>query len=138
MNIFKKLFKKKNRLGEIAAFDKNQDDTNQTPQEKFASLNSDQRLGVIMALGDTGRSEYFDLLKFSIQTDPDINVRFAALKRIHYFKEHPDLVPFLNSLSEYNEHSYLEPYLSMALSRVGIISQEEFQNRINNSKEKTR
>lgn len=132
MNLFKKLFGKKNKLNESKRFEKNQNETNLTPEEKFASLNSDERLEAIMSLGDTGQNKYFDLLKFSIQSDPDIDVRFAALKRIHLFKEHPDLIPFLKSLSEDDKQPNLEPYLSMALSRVGIISQEEFNQRINN------
>jgi hypothetical protein len=137
MNLFKKLFRKKNKLGESTQVDKNQTDTNLTPEEKFASLSSDERLGAIMSLGDTGQSKFIDLLKFSIQSDPDIDVRFAALKRIHLFKENADLIPFLKSLSEDDKQPNLEPYLSMALSRVGVISQEEFQNRINNSAAET-
>lgn len=138
MNLFNKLFGKKNKLEESNRFDKNQDDTNLTPEEKFASLSSDERLGAIMSLGDTGQNKFFDLLKFSIQSDPDIDVRFAALKRIHLFKEHPDLIPFLKSLSEDNKQPNLEPYLSMALSRVGIIPQNEFNQRINNSPTETK
>jgi len=137
MNLFKILFGKKKKLEESKRFDKNQNDTNLTPEEKFASLSSDERLGAIMSLGDTGQNKFFDLLKFSIQFDQDIDVRFAALKRIHLFKEHPDSIPFLKSLSENNKQPNLEPYLSMALSRVGIISQEELQNRINNSTAET-
>lgn len=133
MNLFKKLFGNKNKVDESTRFDKNQIDTNLTPEEKFASLNSDERLRAIMSLGDTGQNKFFDLLKFSIQSDPDIDVRFAALKRIHLFKEYPGLIPFLKSLSEDDKQPNLEPYLSMALSRVGIISQEDFNKRINNS-----
>lgn len=137
MNLFKRLFGKKNKLDESTGFNNNQTSTNLTPEEKFSSLSSDERLGAIMSLGDTGQNKYFGLLKFSIQSDPDIDIRFAALKRIHLFKEHPDLIPFLKSLSDYEKQSNLEPYLSMALSRVGIISQEEFEQRINDSATKT-
>jgi hypothetical protein len=132
MSLFKKVFRIKNNLVESNRGDKNQTDTNLTSEEKFASLSLDQRLGAIMSLGDTGQSKFFDLLKFSIQSDPDIDVRFAALKRIHLFKENTDLIPFLKSLNEDGRKSSLEPYLSMALSRVGIISQEELEQRINN------
>lgn len=131
MNLFKKLFTKKNQFDQNIRLEEKQDDSIQTPEVKFASLSSDERLGGIMSLGDTGQNKFFDLLKFSIQSDTDINVRFAALKRIHLFKEHPDLVPFLKSISEDDKFPNLEPYLSMALSRVEIISQEELQQRIN-------
>jgi len=137
MNLFKILFGKRNHLGQNIRLEKNQDDATQTPEEKFASLSSDERLGAIMSLGDTGQNKFFDLLKFSILSDPDIDIRFAALKRIHLFKEHPDLIPFLKSLNEQIKYPKLEPYLSMALSRVGIISQEELHQRINNSKTET-
>jgi hypothetical protein len=132
MNLFNKLLRKKNKLEESILVKKNQTNADLTFEEKFASLSSDERLEAIMSLGDTGQSKFFDLLKFSIQSDPDIDVRFAALKRIHLFKENADLIPFLNSLREDKRNSNLEPYLSMALSHAGIISQAEFEQRINN------
>jgi hypothetical protein len=132
MNFFKKLFAKKQNITDVKLLD-----INQTAEVKFASLNPDERLGAIISFGDTGQSKYFDLLKFSIKSDPDINIRFAALKRIHLFKEHPDLIPFLNSLCKLDQQSNLEPYLSMALKRLGIISQVEFDQRINNSAKET-
>jgi hypothetical protein len=131
MNLFKKLFGKRIQLEQDIQLEKNQEAIPLTPESKFSLLSSDDRLGAIMSLGDTGQNKYFALLKFSIQSDPDIDVRFAALKRIHLFKEHPYLIPFLQSLNSHDEHRNLEPYLSMALSRVGIISQKEFQHRIN-------
>jgi hypothetical protein len=131
MSLFKKLFGKKNQSERSQNLYINQDSLRQTPEDKFASLSSDERLGAIMSLGDTGQNKYFDLLKFSIQSDPDIDIRFAALKRIHLFKEHPDLIPFLQTFNGYVKSPGLEPYLSMALSRVGIITQEELQRRIN-------
>jgi len=136
MNLIKKLFGKKKNLDDSKRFDNNQSDANLSAEE-FASMSSDERLGAIMSLGNTGQNKFFDLLKFSIQSDPDFDVRFAALKRIHLFKEHQDLIPFLKSLSEYDKQPNLEPYLSMALSRVGIISKEEFDQKINNSATKT-
>jgi len=104
--------------------------------EDFSKLNEDNRIMQIMMLGDTGNLKYFDLLRFSIESDPSINVKFAALKRIHLFKEHPDLKPLLVGMQENKFIEKLEPYFSMALSRVGIISIEDFQNKINSYKEK--
>lgn len=137
MSLFKKLFGKKKILDESTRLEKIQPTSNLTPEEKFASLSSDERLGAIMSLGDTGQSKFFELLKFSIESDPDIDVRFAALKRIHLFKENAELISFLKSLREGDKRQSLEPYLSMALCRVGVISQEEFQNRMNNSTSET-
>jgi hypothetical protein len=104
-----------------------------TPEEQLSSLNPDQRLATIMTIGDTGLLTHYALLKHSILTDPDRGIRFAALKRIHLFKEHPDLLSFLQNLYASEENSGLEPYLSMALGRVGLISLEELQSRINGS-----
>jgi hypothetical protein len=100
-------------------------------EDRFGSMTADERLGAVMTFGDTGKLEYYNLLKSSIMSDPDIDVRLAALKRIHLFKEHPDLIPFLQSLDATGHHQNLEPYLSMALSRAGLITIEEFRRRIN-------
>ncbi len=133
MNIIKTLFGKIFQLERNKQLDKDQDEIALSPETKFASLNPDERLRVIISLGDTGQNKYFSLLKLSIQSDPDIHVRFAALKRIHLFKEHQELIPFLQSLNPYEKYCNLEPYLSMALSRVRITSKEELQHRINTS-----
>jgi hypothetical protein len=101
--------------------------------EEFPQLNSDNRLEVIMIVGDSGNLAYFPFLKFAILNDADIDVKFAALKRIHLFKEHPDTISMLLELKDKGKGEKLEPYFSMALSRVGIISLEEFKNKINNS-----
>jgi hypothetical protein len=101
--------------------------------EEFPQLNSDNRLGVIMIVGDSGNLDYFPFLKYAILNDADIDVKFAALKRIHLFKVHPDTISILLELKDNGEGEKLEPYFSMALSRVGIISLEEFENKINNT-----
>lgn len=132
MSLFKRLFARKKQPGKGMRLEAGQVDIAMTTEERFAMLSSDERLGTVITLGDSGQVKYFDILRYSIQSDPDINVRFAALKRIHLFKDHPDLIPFLKGLNEKVTHSTLEPYLSMALSRVGIISLEEFKQRINN------
>ena len=98
--------------------------------EEFKKLGSEARFKNIMILGDTGQAEYLDLLKYCISNDPDADVKFAALKRIHLF-EKSEVINFLTQLQDSAIVSELEPYFSMALSRTGIISIEEFENRIN-------
>ena len=135
MSIWKKIFSKKIiKNHQTYSFDLNNIEGRGI--EEFSKLNEDNRIMQIMMLGDTGNPKYFDLLRFSIESDPSINVRFASLKRIHLFKEHPDLKPLLIGMQENRFIEKLEPYFSMALSRVGIISIEDFQNRINSYKEK--
>lgn len=131
MTLFKKLFSKKQSANRDS---KSENPTNvlpQTPEDRFAFMSSNERLGAIMSLGDTGNLKYYGLLKYCILSDPDIDVRFAALKRFNVFMEHPDAVPFLQSLEGSKDKHSLEPYLSMALYRGGIITEEQFKRRIN-------
>jgi len=135
MSIWKKIFSKKAiKTHQTYNFDLSSIEGKAI--EGFSKLNEDDRIMQIMILCDTGNLKYFDLLRFSIESDPSINVKFAALKRIHLFKEHPDLKPLLIGMQENKFIEKLEPYFSMALSRVGIISIEDFQNRLNSYKEK--
>ena len=135
MSIWKKLFSKKAiKAQQTHAFDLSNIEGKAIGD--FSKLNEENRIIQIMILGDTGNLKYFDLLRFSIESDPSINVKFAALKRIHLFKDHPDLKPMLIETQEKKFIEKLEPYFSMALSRVGIISIEDFQNRVNSYKEK--
>ncbi len=99
--------------------------------EAFPLLNDNDRMSVIMIVGDSGNLDYFHFLKFAIVNDKDTGVRFAALKRIHLFKNHPETIPMILTLKNNGEGEKLEPYFSMALSRLGNISLEEFKNQIN-------
>lgn len=128
MNLLNKLFGKK----VIVRNDQNSDNvTGGMPEERFSVMPPTERLKAIMSLGDTGELKYYELLKYSILHDKNIDVKFAALKRIHLFKNHTDLISFLNSLAISQDRNSLEPYLSMALSQVGLITIDEFKKRIN-------
>ena len=131
MILFKKLFSKKQSTNPEITSANPTNVLPETPEERFAFMSSNERLGAIISLGDTGNLKYYGLLKYCILSDPDIDVKFAALKRINLFMEHPDTVPFLQSLEVSREKHSLEPYLSMALYRVGIITIEEFKRRVN-------
>ena len=134
MSIWKKIFGTKQEKPLLQAYNFDISNDQGKAVEDFSNLNADSRLVRVMTLGDTGNLKYFDLLRFAIESDPDTGVRFAALKRIHLFKEHADLKPMLISMQENRAGEKLEPYFSMALSRVGIISIEDFQERINSFK----
>ena len=97
----------------------------------FAVLNTDQRLASVMATADSGDPQYFELLQHAILQDPDMHVKFAALKRIHLFAAHPGLVPLLVSMQANKAGDTLEPYFSMALLRAGLISQADFEQKMN-------
>jgi len=127
MRIFDKLFGKKK-------LEKNSEPKRLPTIEEFPKLTSDDRMEVIMILGDSGKLEFFPFLKYAIQNDTDIDVKFAAMKRIHLFKNHPDTIPMLTELKNSSLGEKFEPYFSMALSRLGIISIEEFEEKMNNTK----
>lgn len=100
--------------------------------EEFSQLNSSERISLIMTLGDTGKSDYFPFIKHAIQNDADQNIAFAALKRIHLFKDNPEVVQILTEIKNNGDGEKFEPYFSMALSRLGIISMIEFEDKMNN------
>jgi hypothetical protein len=102
--------------------------------EEFLQLNASDRMGLIMTVGDTGKSDYFPFLKYAILNDLDLNVKFAALKRIHLFKDNTEVVPMLTEIKNSGIGQKFEPYFSMALSRLGIITMKEFEDLINNVK----
>ncbi len=114
MNFFKKIFSKPD-----------------SPFPEFSKLSPNNRMRMIMQLGDKGDMQDFNLMAYAIQTDTDMGVRMAGLKRIHAFKNHPDLKPLLLKLKDDGVSEGLEPYYSMALSKTGIITFEEFTKKIN-------
>jgi len=100
----------------------------------FVRLTPVDRMRSIIKYGESGNKEYFYLLKWVVFYDLDKSIKFAALKRLHLFKDNSDVVTALNELSHHTETLDLEPYYSMALSRVGMISENEFRERMNNAR----
>jgi len=131
MNIFRRIFSKTNERKKTAA--DRLADTEINSIDEFSRLPVDNRIIAIMKLGNapTINLIHFDIFRFAILSDPSINVKFAALKRIHFFKEHPDLIPMINKLKEEGHYKGLEPYFSMALHRLGLISLQELERIIN-------
>jgi hypothetical protein len=131
MGLLNKLFNRREKKP-----NSDQTDTKKTlPSiEEFPQLNASDRMSVIMVIGDTGNSKYFPFLKYAILNDPDINVKFAALKRIHLFKDNDEVVPMLTKMKSDGGGQTYEPYFSMALSRLGIITIKEFEDIINNAR----
>jgi hypothetical protein len=101
--------------------------------DEFVQLSPADRMSLIMVLGDSGKLEYFPFIKHAVLSDTDQNVKFAALKRIHLFKDHSETIAILTDLKNNGGGKTFEPYFSMALSRLGLISIEEFEKMINNS-----
>jgi hypothetical protein len=131
MSIFNKLFGRQ----------KNNQTSEQTKEKKplptieeFRQLNDSDRMGLIMALGDTGKSEYFPFIKYAVLNDSNLHVKLAAFKRIHLFKDNPEVVPMLTEIKNNGGGKDFEPYFSMALSRLEIITLKEFEEIINSAK----
>jgi hypothetical protein len=131
MSIWQKIFGKGKKIESFTEYNYEVSEAEGKVIQDFSKLDADNRLRQIITLGDSGNLKYFPLLQFAIQSDTDTGVRFAALKRIHLFKTHPDLKPMLLEMLNNKTGENLEPYFSMALSRLEIITIEEFQNKIN-------
>lgn len=129
MNWLKKIWgkeKKKSKPEDVIRIE----NENQFVRE-FISLNNDERLKRIMLSGDPSNPDHFALFQYAILHDPDMHVIFAALKRIHIFKGYPGFESLLRQLQENGDGDKMEPYFSMALSRVGLITMEELEKKIN-------
>ncbi|MGG9962682.1 hypothetical protein [Ferruginibacter sp. SUN106] len=99
--------------------------------KQFAALKPGQRMQAVMIVGDTGDVKFYKFMQWCILRDPDPGVQFAALKRLHHFSGQADLVSFLQQLDTSANKSNLEPYLSMALHRLGVITNDELKSRLN-------
>ena len=99
--------------------------------KRYAAFNPKQRMQAVMIVGDAVDVKHYTFLKWCIQKDPDLDVRFAALKRLPNFQDQKDLQPFLVQLDQSANRSTLEPYLSMALHRTGLINDDEMRSRLN-------
>jgi hypothetical protein len=128
MNLFRKLF----TVGKSNAEAKD-DQNEEISIEEFAKLDADKRIIKIIRYGNTGNLKYYPLLKYSILHDPNLDVKLSALKRIHLFQNDSDCLKMLIDLENHFNIRSVEPYYSMALSKTGIISLEEFKERINKS-----
>jgi len=106
----------------------NSDNNELSSLEKFISKTPNERLRDIMLLGDSGNKDAFEILEYAIRNDDDSGVVMAALKRIHKFKGHKRLNPLLEELKNKESITKYEPYYSMALLNLGMISEDEFNN----------
>jgi hypothetical protein len=126
MNLFRRIFGNTTRS---KALD-NDFDYSQRPVSlaDFIKLSDDHKIITIIRLRTAPADlNNFSIFQYAILSDTHPNVKFAALKRIHFFKDHPELIPMINKIREDNNYRTLEPYFSMALSRLGLISQDDLK-----------
>ncbi|GAA3645215.1 hypothetical protein [Flavivirga jejuensis] len=137
MGIFDKIFgtKKKNADIDFNQIGLNLSENGKESIRKFINRTDKERMGDIILLGDKGDQNFFYLIYYSVLFDSDINVRFAALKRIPNFQGNPNFEKLINKLKEANVGEILEPYYSMMLFRLGKISETELNDKLNNEQE---
>ena len=87
--------------------------------EEFSKLPPDHRIRRVLQITASHASTDFALFKYALIDDPDHNVQFAALKRVVALSENPKLKPLLISIKQSSKANNYEPYLSMAIARIG-------------------
>jgi len=115
MNLFNKLFKEK-------MINKK----NLTNLEVFISKNSSEKLKYIISISNYSSQENFKILEYAICNDNNPEIITASLKRIGKFKKNELLIPLLKDLKKKDYIKNHEPYFSMLLLNIGIITEEEF------------
>jgi hypothetical protein len=100
-------------------------------EKQFAAFKPDQRMQAVMITGDVGQVQFYEFMKYCVLHDPDLGVRFAALKRLPNFPDLADLTVFLKQLDSAPDKAKLEPYLTMALFKTRVITEEELNLRLN-------
>lgn len=86
--------------------------------EDFSKFQSeDNKIALVIHLGETKNISFFEFLKYCISNELNPHIRFAALKRIPFYKNQ-DLQFFFEDLISKNLHHKLEPYFSMSLKNI--------------------
>lgn len=137
--MLRRLFKKK-KTNDIS-FDQvglNLSESEEETIRMFARKTDEERMGDIMILGDNGNPDIFYLIQYAILFDPDLNVRFAALKRVPNFQGSSAFDELIEKLDEPEIGVNLEPYYSMMLFKVGKLSDFELNSRLNGEQNETR
>lgn len=85
---------------------------------EFDALKStDDKIKLVMHLGETGDDLFFEFLRHCILNAENENIRFAALKRIGNFKK-GQLKDLFDEIVSRGQVSRNEPYFSIALSTI--------------------
>jgi hypothetical protein len=97
---------------------------------RFLALTPRDRMGLIMQLGDAGKPEHWTLVKFAALHETDPDVRMSALKRLDNFPNKDAAIQLVKDLEGQPGHQRLEPYVSMAKVRLGLMTSKEFAARL--------
>lgn len=74
-----------------------------------------ERIKLIKEIAETKDSIFFNFLQYIIITEIEFDIRIAALKRIHYFKNKIDLKSFFEDLINHKKRTINEPFFSISL-----------------------
>jgi len=86
--------------------------------EDFSKFQSeDNKIALIMHIGETKDKSFFEFLKYCISNELNQHIRFAALKRIQFYKDQ-GLQQFFEDLISKKMQEKLEPYFSITLSTL--------------------
>ena len=77
----------------------------------------ESKIKLVMHLGETKNKSFLEFLKYCIMNERNSHIRFAALKRIPFYKNE-NLKHFFEELISKNQQDELEPYFSIALSSI--------------------
>lgn len=91
----------------------------------------DTRMRKIIYWCEKGDNSKLNVVQYAILHDSDLGVKMAGLKRIHLFTDKEAVREFLKDEMTLSVGRKCEPYYSMALSKVGLISYDEFERRMN-------
>ena len=78
----------------------------------------EERLQLVMWLGDQRSSDFADLLVYASEHDSNSDVRMGAVKRLAFLGDLPQVRQCLERLVASGNWQGIEPYLSMTLRRI--------------------
>jgi hypothetical protein len=131
MGILDTLFGKRTSKEDLDLRMLNLSDQEERQVHDFRMKAARERMGLIMMFGDHGDPGHWGLMRYALLLDPDKDVTFAALKRIGNFADKKAASNVLLELDQRRGGDSLEPYLSMAKHRLGLMTIEEFEQRMN-------
>jgi hypothetical protein len=95
--------------------------------EAFNRFNNvDNKRKLIVQIGHSRDSRFFDFLLYCIFCADDFNIRHGTLKYLPYYKGEKDLNPLFERIVSSGQRNDYEPYFSIALGMIGGECKERF------------
>lgn len=97
---------------------------------EFYKADEDTRMRKIIDWCEKVDDSKLNVVQYAILHDSDLGVKMAGLKRIHLFRNKAAIREFLKDEMTLIIGRKCEPYYSMALSKAGLISFQEYERRM--------